>query len=128
MTIEEAKKFLPLIIAFTEGKTIEFCTKGSNGNWVPTRNPLFTDNLFYRIKPEPKLIPFTFEDKDLLLNKWVREKGYNLAYQITHVTKDEVYSTAREVGSYNTFQANYKWLCDRCEFIDGTSCGKYIEE
>lgn len=56
MTREEAKVLLPIIQAFVEGKTIEYC---NNGNWVEQENFGFMDNVWnYRIKPESKYRPF----------------------------------------------------------------------
>ena len=50
MTKEQAKELLPIIQAFAEGKTIEYC---NNGNWVEQENFGFMDNVWnYRIKPK----------------------------------------------------------------------------
>lgn len=55
MTREEAKKLLPIIQAFAEGKTIQLFT---NGIWEDAKNPTFESGAMYRIKPEPKYRPF----------------------------------------------------------------------
>ena len=54
MNAERAKKFLPLIAAVAEGKTIQ--VKGKDGNWYGTQLHNFDPDR-YRIKPEPR----TFE-------------------------------------------------------------------
>lgn len=55
MTPEQAKKALPLITAFADGKIIEFLN--SSGRWVRLRNADFSEDLTrYRIKPEPRKI------------------------------------------------------------------------
>ena len=51
MTIERAKKLLPIIQAYAEGKQIEFRTKG-NYCWLLAETPTWTDGVEYRIKPE----------------------------------------------------------------------------
>lgn len=58
MTREEAKKMLPVIQAFANGKTIQGRTK--NRPWFDLLdNKLEMCGLFeYRIKPEPKYRPF----------------------------------------------------------------------
>ena len=56
MTREEAKKILPIIQAFAEGKTIEY--RGLGGEWKAAHTPTWSSHLFYRIKPEPKYRPF----------------------------------------------------------------------
>ena len=56
MTREEAKKILPIIQAFAEGKTIEY--RGLGGEWKAAHTPTWSSHLFYRIKPEPRYRPF----------------------------------------------------------------------
>lgn len=56
MTREEAKRFLPLIKAYSEGKTIQIlkishCTL--NKIWSDIKEPSFIGNpIVYRVKPE----------------------------------------------------------------------------
>ena len=55
MDRESAKKLLPIITAFAEGKVVE--RKDSDGLWVVVNNPRFNDGPEnYRLKPEPKEI------------------------------------------------------------------------
>lgn len=60
MTREEAKKLLPIIQAYCEGKTIQSnCITGETFLWRDDNNPTFkVDDFDYRIKPEPKYRPF----------------------------------------------------------------------
>ena len=60
MTREEAKKLLPFIQAFSEGKTIQSrCFTEEMPLWWDDNNPTFNvDDFDYRIKPEPKYRPF----------------------------------------------------------------------
>lgn len=63
MTREEAKELLPIIQAFAEGKTIQYCRdKYGILQWidVPSDETVnFSDDTSkYRIKPEPKYRPF----------------------------------------------------------------------
>lgn len=57
MTIEEAKKFLPIIQAYAEGKTIQinYPPTGWKDIYLPSFNGSPSS---YRIKPEPKCRPF----------------------------------------------------------------------
>ena len=64
MTREEAKKLLPFIQAFSEGKKIQWL-KPDSDEWIDIvggDNVYFEDltefNVAYRIKPEPKYRPF----------------------------------------------------------------------
>ena len=61
MTREEAKELLPIIQAFTKGKTIEYRTSG--GAWKVAQTPTWSSCLFYRIKPEPKYRPFKTKEE-----------------------------------------------------------------
>ena len=66
MTKEEAKVLLPIIKAFSEGKTIECRTRVWELNkgwkysttWKETKELKFQDTYEYRIKPKPKYRPF----------------------------------------------------------------------
>ena len=60
MDREQAKYILPIIKAFSEGKTIQWrYIKGNTSLWWDDNNPTFeVDTFDYRIKPEPKYSPF----------------------------------------------------------------------
>ena len=56
MTREEVKKLLPIILAFSEGKTIQ---TWDESKWVDLdETAFFASTDIYRIKPEPKYRPF----------------------------------------------------------------------
>ena len=82
MTREEVKKLLPVIQAFTEGKTIEFLKQGA---WVELKDPDFIWSADkYRIKSEAKYQPFKNQEEcwnEMLKHQpfgWVKskDKGY----------------------------------------------------
>ena len=60
MDREQAKYILPIIKAFSEGKTIQWrYITGETSLWWDDNNPTFeVDTFDYRIKPEPKYRPF----------------------------------------------------------------------
>ena len=61
MTKSKAKRLLPIFEAFANGQIIQFLT--SEGNWEDCVNLEFGLEVErYRIKPDPILIPFCFED------------------------------------------------------------------
>ena len=74
----------------------------------------------YRIKPEPKLVPFTFEDVDLLIGKAVKSKTKNVITLIQVVYPKNVMMHGFDTISYYCLLQNW-------EFIDGSPCGKYVE-
>lgn len=82
MTREEAKILLPIIQAFSEGKTIQSnCITSETFLWRDDNNPTFNvDDFDYRIKPEPKYRPFANAQECLEEMKkhqpfgWVKDK------------------------------------------------------
>ena len=61
MTREIAKKLLPIIQAFAEGKDIEYSYDGEH--WESTNTPSWDENAMYRIKAEPKYRPFKTKEE-----------------------------------------------------------------
>lgn len=62
ITRENAKKLLPIIKAFSEGKQIQF--RNNMNEWKEYDNFSFTEDVSrYRIKPEPKYRPFKSVDE-----------------------------------------------------------------
>lgn len=72
MTREEAKELLPIIQAFTEGKTIEY--REYDGEWKVAHTPTWSSRLFYRIKPESKYRPF--ETKEECWNEMLKHQPF----------------------------------------------------
>lgn len=93
MNRQQAKDFLPIIQAFAEGKTVEYCY---NDNWIEQENYGFMDNVrYYRIKSEPKYRPFkNAEECWTEMQKhqpfgWIKDKGDGYKVLITKVNDDE---------------------------------------
>ena len=83
MTREEAKKMLPIIKAYSEGKDIEYVSELCN-EWLVPKEPQFEDGIKFRIKPEPKYRPFANAEEcwnEMLKHQpfgWVKPKDGNL--------------------------------------------------
>ena len=121
MTKELALKYSEVLKAYGEGKTIQAKSIMDN-KWLDTTEPVF--DFFrseYRIKPEPKYIPFTFEDSKLFKDKWIYSKNDpdKGLYRIVHTCKNYV-AFNRNFYRYETFLNNFL-------FEDGSSCGKLVE-
>lgn len=88
MKRQQAKKLLPIIQAFAEGKTIEFRTN-SISKWIETTTPNFDLLHEYRIKPEPKYRPFRTKEEcwnEMLKHQpfgWVKNKNVENEYYLT---------------------------------------------
>lgn len=52
MNQEQAKRLLPAIQAFAEGKAVQV-RNGATGAWYDTSNPVWSPYQDYRVKPEP---------------------------------------------------------------------------
>ena len=62
MTREEAKRMLPIMQAYADGKTIEMLCY--NDEWKKVDEPSFkVDPKYYRIKPESKYRPFKNQEE-----------------------------------------------------------------
>ena len=120
MTREQAKRLLPIIQAFAEGKTIQ---QTDGYDWYDLDDPDFMANsISYRIKPEPKYRPFKNVDEcwqEMLKHQpfgWLREKKRNVYTQIGFMHTEGIQGTSG--GS-----SNYKAFFDCFSFADGAPFG-----
>ena len=111
MTREEAKELLPIIKAFTAGKTIEY--REYDGEWKVAHTPTWSSRLFYRIKPESKYRPFKDMEEcwqEMLKHQpfgWLKAKTSTQIYSTYEVSE-----TSDWVYRFNTYT-----------FADGTPYG-----
>lgn len=126
MTREQAKKLLPIIQAFSEGKNIE--TKTGSG-WISIESMSFAGNPnSYRIKPEPKYRPFANAEecwKEMRKHEpfwWVIKKSNDREYNIQSVLikEDVLYIRSSYVELVIAFN-DYN-------FADGIPFGVKVEE
>ena len=115
----DAQKYINEILAFANGKIIEHKSVGS-GVWYEDENPSFACHLEYRIKPESKLVPFAFEDKDLFKDKWFRLKTTSGLFKASYIDESLI--------TIGASQNSYSELMQLFEFEDSSPCGKYINE
>lgn len=133
ITKEKAEELSRILKAYSEGRTIQ--RKGNTG-WTDLPELLGEDikqatvkvggeYLDLRIKPEPVLVPFTFEDSHLFLNKAVRGKsphsGTRMKSVVVSCNYDYVWLGTMATG------INYSRFLNEFEFEDGSPCGKYVE-
>lgn len=131
MTREEAKKMLPILVAFAEGKTIQSrCIKGDKSLWYNDEDPSFDDDFEYRIKPDSKpeskidvnYRPFANVEEcwqELLKHEpfgWVKDTEAN-----EYLNVDCISNSA---SSIDLFGRMFK----RCIFIDGSPYGIKVEK
>lgn len=91
--------------------------------------PFFSENghrysLFYPVvmPKKKKLVPFTWEDREMLRGKWIRKKECTHEIRITNILFD---GDDKELRINGISAAN---IFDKWEFLDGSPCGKEIDE
>lgn len=118
MTSAEVKAKLPIIQAFSEGKTIQFYEDGKWFDIYETDFNYSTDK--YRIKPEPKYRPFKTQEEcwqEMLKHQpfgWVKEKAGETLHIIREISDSIV--TTDDIDSF-------KEAMNIFEFKDGTPFG-----
>lgn len=120
MYVEQAKKLLPIITAFVNGKTIQ----GKIGKeWIDSLgDPNFNSNIEWRIKPKPKTVPLTIEDLYEHFKKGTIFKNQysSLKIRIVALGDTSVYVGGTSM-TFSNFAAQYT-------FEDGSSLTKIVEE
>jgi len=107
------------IIAWANGAEIEFFNIPSK-SWAESKDPVWSINNRYRIKPETKIIPFDFLDAENILGKTVKHKeGLHCVAVLIECNLTSVF-----IG--NT-EENYDILLQDYTFLDGSPCGKVSE-
>ncbi len=132
MTREQAKALLPIIRAFSEGKTIQWrYIKDNTSLWRDDNNPTFEIGDFdYRIKPEPKCRPFNNAREcweEMQKHQpfgWVKCKDGSTTNKFMYICdisdKDATFNNCIEF-TYDDFLEDYV-------FADGTPFGILEEE
>ena len=127
MTREEVKEMLPVLQAFAEGKTIESrCIKGDKSLWYDDEDPIFDNDLEYRIKPEPKYRPFANAEEcwqEMQKHQpfgWV--KWNDVRYNIYVVS-----STSVCLINGNCENMDFAYAYQKLTFADGTPFGVKVE-
>lgn len=72
----------------------------------------------YRIKREPKLVPFSFEDAELILGKSIKSKEKDIAFVVSGISKENV--------GFLTYNICFDDLLSSYTFLDGSPCGKFV--
>jgi hypothetical protein len=93
MDRDQAKKWLPEITAFAEGKTIQERIVG-NTTWRDTSNPYFADISYeFRIKRTPEVLYRVYDKRGSLLGTYtLQSTGWN--------TEEELLQEVRNRGDY----------------------------
>ena len=121
MTREEAKKLLPIIQAWVEGKTLEYYNDDI-GEWQVTTKAIFINPNKYRIKPESKYRPFKSQEEcwnEMLKHQplgWLRSKRIKDIYQLITIRN-------HEIRIFADLQLRFSRAYREYEFLDGSPFG-----
>ncbi len=106
--------------AILQGKTIQY--ENGKDDWTDNDDSDVPDLDFscinYRVKPETKYIPFTFDDAKDLIGKVVVDK-----HSIATIDYLDVNGCTVSMTSWT-----YEEMLERYTFLDGTPCGKIVNE
>lgn len=128
MTREEAKKLLPIIQAFSEGKEIEGIYKGIKSPWFKVEDTVFDGGTIFRVKPELLLRPFANAEEC-----WAEMEKHQPFGWVKH-KKDGSRSLITSVIGYErkVYFDEDVWYFDRImehyTFADGVPFGVKVEE
>lgn len=130
MNKEDIKKFMPLMQAMLEGKTIQY-NYNRIGNWIDVEE-IYTGSKVsnYRIKPEPKYRPFKNADEcwaEMQKHQpfgWLKRKDSNEYNLLTSVDGSvECEGVRIDSDGYGWDGANNEYT-----FADGTPFGIKVEQ
>ena len=122
MTREEAKKLLPVIKAFAEGRKIEYYDD-NDYEWIETSTPVWQVGVKYRIKPEPKYRPF--KNQEECWNEMLKHQPFGWVRYDDSITA--IQNIAPEGITVNDGIKTSSFYFEECfvntKFVDGTPFG-----
>ena len=131
MTREDAKKLMPVIQAWIEGKEIQY--RNHYGEWIDIKENeglrFVNSSSDYRIKPEPECRPFKNQEEcwqEMLKHQpfgslKLKDDGYFCL--IGSVNKDDTITLVIEPNTYYA----YHYIFEHYIFSDGTPFGIKVE-
>ena len=127
MTREEAKQLLPIIQAFAEGKAIESrCIKGDKSLWYDDEDPSFDNDLEYRLKTEPKYLPFSNAEE--CWTEMLKHQPFGYTYDRFNGIRDCITKVATTGVSYDSPTViSFEEVFDKFVFADGVPFGIKVE-
>lgn len=127
MDRKEAAKLLPIIKAFSEGKTLQIRQNGSE--WMDIETASFTGlPSEYRIKPEPKYRPFANAEECWNEMQKHQPFGWVKTKQDTHRLIVLIDEERLMMGAQNAEWSYRTLFNEEFIFVDGTPFGIKVEE
>ena len=134
MTREEAKKFIPILQAYAEGKVIECRRDPSTLNgkdymngWTEMKEIEYWYNAEYRVKPESKYRPF--KDAEECLNEMSKHQPFGwVKDNISFGSIRKIVSLGKDFIKLGDFWYTAEIMFRKTTFLDGTPFGIKVEE
>lgn len=129
MTKSKAKRLLPIFEAFANGLIIQYLT--SEGIWETCYNLEFGLEVErYRIKPDPVLIPFCFEDGPAIvcIDAYVKGDVENEDNRLHIVAIGRDMLILQKFRTEEIFEVDFKTFLDEYNIACGHPAGKYVDE
>jgi len=111
MTREEARKAAEVMLAYADGKVIEFICRKSYDKTSITNDPSFNWSKFcYIVKPEPKPKLRPWKPEEVPVGAWIKSKNdfakkYNYFTTIIGVTSRHIVTAEETIGEmFATFE------------------------
>lgn len=130
MTREEAKELLPIIQAFSEGKTIEIYSDREWQDLIIGSIKFDCKPSCYRIKPEPKYRPFKTKEEcwnEMLKHQpfgWLKSKKNGRFHCIGEVSWSDEFKTVNiTLSTSESLSRSSDSVFDEYTFADGTPFG-----
>lgn len=120
-------EMIAVIQAHKEGKLIEMHPKDRRGNhWMIREKPTWNfEECLYRVKPEPKVIPWTIKDAEIFLGKILTEKLTLETYRVTSCNLKGLFMRQTQDNEYESVFFLYETVFDNFIF-NGNPCGKVV--
>ena len=117
------EQMIEVLNHFKNGGTIEqrlLKFPSQESDWKENSLPTWDFCVYeYRIKKEPKRVPYTYDDAGELIGKAFKIKSETRMYLISCVTKGLVFSSDHASFSFENF-------LKKCTHLDGSPCGKFV--
>ena len=119
MTIEETKKAIEVMQEYVDGKEIEYCNKDDD-KWYDATSPCWSwDVTDYRVKPEAKVRPYTYEEfikafkqHGCILDIVASKDGDKGGYIPVSISEDYILFWDDDKVTYADLADGYKWVDD----------------
>ena len=125
MTREEARQLLPIIKAFSEGKTVQY--KSLEGIWEDMDKVSFNcEPECYRIKLELTYRPF--KDAEECWQEMLKHEPFGWLKVIGGNVRTEINYIHNEGAMFSCGSISFERMFDNYTFADGTPFGILVEE